>query len=77
VKTCHIYPVSTGNGAYQWKWRCVEGKRKSASTRAFELFYDCVEDARNHGAHIDLDHVHQQIADASRKTRFVAESPRR
>jgi hypothetical protein len=76
VKTCHIYPVSAGGGAYRWKWRCIEGKRKTGSTRAFELFYDCVEDARNHGADVDLDHVHQEIAGAVVNTRFVAESSR-
>ena len=47
---------------YQWKWSCVEGKRKSASTRAFDMFYDCVEDARSHGAEVDLEHVHKLIA---------------
>ena len=76
MKTCHIYPVSAGGGAYQWKWRCVDGKRKSGSTRAFDLFYDCVEDARNHGADVDLDHAHQEIAGANVNTRFVAESSR-
>ena len=49
MKTCHIYPVSAGAGVYHWKWRCVEGKRKSTSSRSFELFYDCVCDARKHG----------------------------
>ena len=65
MKTCHIYPVSAVDGVYQWKWRSVDGKRKSTSTRAFELFYDCVEDARKHGAEVDLDHVHRHIADAN------------
>lgn len=76
MKTCHIYPVAAGAGAYQWKWRCVNGKRKSASSRAFELFYDCVEDARSHGAEVDLDRVHQQIAGENVNTKFVAESSR-
>lgn len=76
MKTCHIYPVAAGAGAYQWRWRCVDGKRKSSSSRAFELFYDCVEDARKHGADIDLDHAHQQIAGENVHTKFVAESSR-
>jgi hypothetical protein len=75
VKTCHIYPVSARGGGYQWKWRCVDGRKKSGSTRAFDLFYDCVEDARSHGADVDLDHAHQEIADANANTRFVSESP--
>ena len=57
---CQIYPVPSSGGAFQWKWRCKDGKRKS--DRAFELFYDCVEDARSHGGDIDLEHVHQEIA---------------
>ena len=61
MKTCQIYPVSAGGGAYQWKWRLTDGKRKSASARAFELFYDCVEDVRNHGGEVDLEHVHREI----------------
>ena len=72
MKTCHIYPVAAGSGAYHWKWRCVDGKRKSTSSRSFELFYDCVEDARNHGGDIDLEHVHEEIAQANPK--FVSES---
>ena len=62
MKTCRIYPVSANGGMYQWKWSCVDGKRKSYSSRAFELFYDCVEDARSHGVDVDLEHAHQQIA---------------
>ena len=67
MKNCQIYPVPAGEGVYHWKWRCVDGKRKSTSSRAFELFYDCVEDARNHGVDIDLEHAHEAIAEASPK----------
>jgi hypothetical protein len=74
VKTCHIYPVPAAAGAYHWKWRCVEGKRKSTSSRAFELFYDCVEDMRSHGGDIDLEHAHEEIAEAH--TKSVAEPAR-
>jgi hypothetical protein len=62
---------------YQWKWKCVEGKRKSGSSRAFDLYYDCVEDARNHGADIDLERVPDEIADASVKSQGVGESSKR
>ena len=74
MKTCHIYPVSAGPGVYHWKWRCVEGKRKSTSSRSFELFYDCVEDVRSHGGDVDLDRIHQQIADENVNAKFVAQS---
>lgn len=76
MKTCQIYPVSAGGGAYQWKWRCVDGKRKSASARGFELFYDCVEDVRNHGGEVDLEHVHRDIANAHAKIKIVPTSHR-
>lgn len=71
---CQIYPVHVSSGTYQWKWRCKDGKRKS--DRAFDLFYDCVEDARNHGGDVDLDNVHQEIAAADSNVRIVAESKR-
>jgi hypothetical protein len=74
VKSCHIYPVSAGQGAYQWKWKCIEGKRQSGSSRSFELFYDCVEDARNHGVDIDLGRAHHEIKDETINSEIVAES---
>jgi len=72
VKTCHIYPVPASGGAFHWKWRSNDGKRKSA--RSFELFYDCVEDARSHGADIDLDRAHNEIAGEKLNTKFVADA---
>ena len=68
---CQIYPVSAGN-SYQWKWRTDDGKRKSS--RAFELFYDCVEDARSHGIEIDVERAHQQIAGEKLNLKIVADS---
>ena len=76
MKTCHIYPVSADRGMYQWKWKCVDGKRKAVSSRAFSLFYDCVEDARSHGAKIDLDRVHQEFAAVNVNTKLVTASPK-
>jgi hypothetical protein len=74
VKTCHIYPVSAGPGIYHWKWRLVDGKRKAASTKSFELFYDCVEDVRSHGGEVDLDHVHQDIANDNAHVKIVSQT---
>jgi hypothetical protein len=71
---CHIYPIAASGGTFQWKWRCDDGKRQSS--RAFELFYDCVEDARNHGARVNLDRLHEQIASATLNVNIVAESAR-
>lgn len=69
---CHIYPVAARAGVYHWKWRGADGKRQSS--RAFELFYDCVEDARSHGAAIDLGRIHRQIAQETLNIKIVADS---
>ena len=72
MKTCHIYPVPASGGAFHWKWRSTDGKRKSS--RSFELFYDCVEDARSHGAEVDLDHAHNAIAEEKLNSKIVADA---
>ena len=71
---CHIYPVAASGGAFHWRWRCDDGKRKSS--RTFELFYDCVEDARSHGASVNLDRAHEEIASGNLNLKIVAESAR-
>jgi hypothetical protein len=67
---CHIYPVAAAGGTFHWMWRGKDGKRKSQ--RTFELFYDCVEDARDHGIDVDLTQVHLDIADADENRKLVA-----
>jgi hypothetical protein len=47
-----IYAVPRRSGEFQWKWRSENGKRES--TRGFDLYYDCVEDARAHGNEVEL-----------------------
>ena len=71
---CHIYPVASSavGVPFQWRWRCDDGKRKSS--RSFELYYDCVEDARSHGVDIDLERAHQDIASAKINVKIVAEA---
>ena len=66
---CHIYPVALPGGAFEWKWRCRDGKRKSS--RAFPLFYECVEDARSHGVDVDLAQAHREIASATLNVKIV------
>ena len=48
LRPCEIYPVPVpfGNG-YVWEWSAVE--RTTGPTRSFDLFFDCLEDARRHG----------------------------
>lgn len=63
MKTCHVYPVSAGRTGYRWMWWCIDGEKKSTSGRAFELFYECVEDARAHGGTVDLARISREIAE--------------
>jgi hypothetical protein len=48
LRPCEIYPVRTacGNG-YVWEWSALERATKSRHT--FDLFFDCLDDARTHG----------------------------
>jgi hypothetical protein len=71
---CQIYPVHVNGGSFHWKWRANDGKRKSE--RAFEMFYDCVEDARSHGADVDLAHVHREISAGDGKLKVVPQAKR-
>jgi hypothetical protein len=44
-------PATTQQG-YRWQWRAAD--RKVRSSRQFDLFYECVEDARARGYEVDL-----------------------
>jgi hypothetical protein len=48
LRPCEIYPVRTqwGHG-YVWEWSAVAND--SRSLRCFDMFFDCLEDARRHG----------------------------
>ena len=71
---CQVYPVESTAGVFQWKWRCKDGKR--TSDRSFEMFYDCVEDARSHGGDVDLAQTHREITSANASLKIVAEPAR-
>lgn len=47
------------------------------SSRAFELFYDCVEDARSQGARVNLERAHEEIASAKLNVKIVADDAAR
>ena len=48
LRPCEIYPVGTQYGhGYVWEWASVDGD--AHSEQAFDLFFDCLEDARHHG----------------------------
>jgi hypothetical protein len=49
---CKIVAIPARGGEFQWKWRSESGERESA--RTFELYYECVEDARANGGQVEL-----------------------
>ena len=53
MKKARILPVPAGAaGGYAWKWQDCAGKPTSADT--FELYFDCVSDARLNGYTVEL-----------------------
>ena len=45
---CEIYPVRTQYGhGYVWEWSTVDSDEHSNQT--FDLFFECLQDARRHG----------------------------
>lgn len=48
LRPCEIYPVSTQCGhGYVWEWASLGEEAKSNC--CFDLFFECLEDARQHG----------------------------
>lgn len=48
LRPCEIYPVSTRVGhGYVWEWSAMADE--AHSRRSFDLFFECLEDARHHG----------------------------
>lgn len=48
LRPCEIYPVRTQCGhGYVWEW--VAMAEESKSEQSFDMFFDCLEDARQHG----------------------------
>ena len=53
MKKAEIYTIPAGHEpGYAWKWRSTDGRIISADT--FQLYYDCVTDARKHGLEVEL-----------------------
>lgn len=47
LRPCEIYPIATQLGhGYVWEWSSVADEAKSG---LFDMFFDCLEDARHHG----------------------------
>ena len=48
VKTVQTYPVPSGSRqGFVWQWSSVS--EPATSKRCFDMFFDCLEDARRHG----------------------------
>ena len=48
LRPCEIYPIRVGTeNGFVWEWSAVERATKSA--RTFDMFFDCLDDARMHG----------------------------
>lgn len=49
MKSCEIIYVKQKDGK-GWKWRAIDaGDKPEVSRETFELFYECVTDARSSG----------------------------
>ena len=49
----HIVALPTRSaGNYRWRWVSNDGA--SASAHEFDLFFECLEDARKHGHEVEL-----------------------
>jgi hypothetical protein len=42
-----VHVPARGRFGYKWRWRSED--RATRSERSFDLYYECVEDARAHG----------------------------
>ena len=48
LRPCEIYPIRTQCGhGYVWEWSAVA--EDSRSSRPFDMFFDCLNDARMNG----------------------------
>ncbi|MDB5902400.1 MAG: hypothetical protein JWM26_1278 [Betaproteobacteria bacterium] len=53
MKTARLFSIQVPQStAFVWKWRCSDGKAESK--QSFDLYYDCVEDARKNGYSVEL-----------------------
>jgi hypothetical protein len=54
MRSCRLYPVRVANSdAFNWEWRCEQSERRSS--RTFDFFHDCMEDARLEGFRVVLE----------------------
>ena len=51
--SCRLYPVHTSAHQFKWEWRSDACGRRSS--KRFDFFHDCMEDARRNGFKVILD----------------------
>jgi hypothetical protein len=49
---CEIYAVPGPDASFEWKWRQENGAGQSL--RSFNLYFECVQDARKNGGVVNL-----------------------
>jgi hypothetical protein len=53
MRICRLHPVHLANPEeFKWEWRCEHCERRSS--KSFDFFYDCMEDARRKGFRVVL-----------------------
>lgn len=61
MKKAHICSKPSGHPpGFVWQWEAADGS--AASRDRFDLYYDCVCDAREHGYEVELTHAHGNTA---------------
>ena len=63
MRICRLYPVhSTNVHDFKWEWRSERCERRSS--KKFDLFHDCMQDARRHGFEVMLQQAVGECAPA-------------
>jgi hypothetical protein len=53
MKNAEIFSVPSPDvNGYAWKWRCADSATESA--QSFQLYFDCLTDAKRHGYKVEL-----------------------
>jgi hypothetical protein len=59
ARTCVIFAKPAGEQSYGWGWESGDKRRRSKGY--FRYFYECVQDARQHGYEIEFAQVAEQL----------------
>lgn len=57
MRYAKIYSVpAPGTHLFAWRWRTPDGRQRSP--RAFDFYFDCLEDAQRKGYRVELTHAY-------------------